>query len=289
MKGERVLIADTSAILYRFAFALKDMCDKRGQPFGGIFGLMRMLYRTSKRYDISHILCAGDSAYNARKEKYPQYKALREKTPDFIVSQMILLRKILSIMNVPFISVDGYEADDIIATLSVTIGEKAKTKILSSDRDMGQLVSDNVHLLLMRSSGIQEIDGIKKYLTIAGILPSQYPDYIGLKGDQSNNIPGVLGIGEKTALKLLKIYNTLEDVYQHIDDIEANISKKLLVSKDIAFLSRSLAKMHYDVLIPELNWNKNNHEEWLNNKVLVEFMEREIGIEESMLLSFFEY
>ncbi|MBN1523250.1 MAG: DNA polymerase I [Spirochaetales bacterium] len=248
-------VIDGYGVIYQsyFAFINRPLYNPEGNNSQAVFGFFRTLFEFLREYNPSDCVIVLDSKTKTfRHEKYPLYKAHRDKTPDELHAQIGVIEEILSAMHMPFLRVEGFEADDCIAALAVE-GAKAGIgcRIVSRDKDVLQLVNTNV--LVMRSSSKQsgyEIWDSAKVFEKIGVHPHQMIDYLALTGDQSDNIPGVTGIGPKTAVKLLEEHGTLENIYVHIDSIKAATQTKLAAGKENAFLSRELVTLACEVPLP---------------------------------------
>ena len=228
-----------------------------GTPTGGIYGFAAIAMEIVSKLSPNQVVVAWDSHTSGakRREIYPEYKAGRVKPGDDFYAQIPLLKELIDSLGWTFVELDNYEADDIIGTLSLqadnVMGSDGKceyeTYIISSDLDMLQIVDENTRMwrILKGFSNIEEID-VAEIEAKYGILKSQFLDMKALKGDASDNIPGVPGIGEKTAVKLLNDYGTLDGIYEHIDEIGGSIAKKLIEGRESAYMSLKLAKIMFD-------------------------------------------
>lgn len=228
-----------------------------GTPTGGVYGFAAIAMEIVKKLNPTKIIVAWDSKTSTSKRKaiYPEYKAGRIKPGEDFYTQIPLLEELVKNFGWAFVEVDNYEADDIIGTLSHeadnTLTQEGnceyETYIISSDLDMLQIVDHNTHMwrILKGFSNIEKID-IPEIEAKYGIKKSQFLDLKSLKGDSSDNIPGVPGIGEKTAVKLLNEYGDLDNIYRNIDKITGSTKSKLEAGKDSAYLSKSLAKIMFD-------------------------------------------
>lgn len=247
-KIKKLLLVDGHAFAFRayYAFASAGLKNsKTGLPSGAVFGFFRMLFKLLQDFDVSHIAIAFDPGTRLdRNDLYEPYKANRKPMPEDLRPQIDEILKILEFLQFPVIRIPGKEADDIIGTLCKKFKKNAEEiLIFSSDKDLYQILDTNIHMLRGKK-GVTEFEKIdpewvKKEL---GILTQQVPDFMGIVGDTSDNIPGVKGIGEKGASELIQKYGTLEKIYDCIEEItSASIKTKLLSSKENAFLSRKLA------------------------------------------------
>ena len=240
---DRLILLDSNSLINRAYYALPNLSTHSGQFTGAIFGYMNMLMKIVSTYDPTHIIATFDrKAPTFRKSMYDGYKATRKPMPTELASQLAPLKEILAAMNIPILLMDGYESDDIIGTLAKRFA--VETYIVTGDKDSLQLIDDTTTVLLTKK-GITEIAFYdEKMLAGEGLAPSQIIDLKSLMGDASDNIPGVAGVGEKTARDLLAKYGTLDGVYAHIDEIKGKLQEKLVNSKDMAYLSYDLATIN---------------------------------------------
>ncbi len=240
---DRLILLDSNSLINRAYYALPNLTNHDGQYTGAIFGYMNMLIKIFDTYKPTHVIATFDrKAPTFRKSMYDGYKATRKPMPHELASQLAPLKEILTAMNIPILEMDGYEADDIIGTLAKKYS--AKTFIVTGDKDSLQLIDDTTTVLLTKK-GISEIAYYDEpALKSEGLVPSQIIDLKSLMGDSSDNIPGVAGVGEKTAKDLLAKYSTLDGVYAHIDEIKGKLQEKLISGKEMAYLSYDLATIN---------------------------------------------
>jgi DNA polymerase I len=231
-RGRTLLLIDVYALVYRAFFALPPLTSPNGRPVNAVYGFERMLNRVLTDERPTHVAAAFDAGIPAeRLEAYPEYKAHRPETPDDLDSQFPLVRRALEAYGIPIVEVAGEEADDVIATLADRASrDRLRTVIVSGDLDLLQLVDDAVTVVVTRRG----ISDMARYDEAAvreryGLAPKQLPDYRGLKGDPSDNLPGVPGIGEKTAAKLIAQYNTLDNLLEHAGEVTPQRISDLLV------------------------------------------------------------
>lgn len=253
-KQKRFLVLDGSSLIFRAFYALPGLSDSHGQPTGAIFGFSNMLTKLMAEQQPDLMVLAFDkSRHTFRTERYADYKGTRDKTPEELLSQFPLLREFAANMGIPFLEKDNYEADDIIGTLATQAAAKGyDVRVITGDRDALQLVRPNLRVLLTKK-GISEI---KDYDTAAfeeeyGFEPLKLIDLKGLMGDTSDNIPGVPGVGPKTAAKLLHAYGSLEEVLAHVEEISGKkLKENLQTYADQARLSKELATI--ELHVPDL-------------------------------------
>lgn len=246
----KLAIIDGSSLLYRAFYALPPtMTSPDGVPTNAVYGFLRMLLSLYRELDPAYVAVTFDKDRQTfRTEMYDGYKATRKPAPAELVPQFDLILEVMHVMGVAVYSLSGYEGDDVLGTLSARYEKELPVAIVTGDRDALQLASDRTTVYLTQK-GISSMSEMtpkaveEKY----GITPSQVIDMKALMGDTADNIPGVLGIGEKTALKLLTQYKTLDNLYAHVDEIKGAQGKKLAAGKDMAYLSYKLAAIKRDV------------------------------------------
>ena len=257
--AKRLVLIDGMSVFYRGYYAMPGLSLPDGTPTGGVFGFASIAIEVIKKLEPDYVAVAWDKSKTAtskRKEIFPEYKAGRTRPPDDFFAQIPLLHELLESFGWPMIEIDDYEADDIIGTISVAATEKdIETCIVSGDYDMMQLLSKHTSVYINKKGSdmmrFTEAEFEEKY----GVKLAQFIDYKALVGDSSDNIPGVKGIGPKAAQTLLGAYETLEGIYQHIDELKGAQKLKLETSKDNAMMSRELAKIFCDAPV-ELDWKE---------------------------------
>lgn len=250
-KRKKLAIIDGKSVFYRGYYAMPNLSTKDGTPTGGVYGFATMALEVLKRLKPDYVCVAWDKPKtNIRKrlELYPQYKAGRKPPPPDFYEQIPVLHELLEAFGWPLYELDDYEADDIMGTLAVQATEKdIETMLITSDLDMLQLVNPHVHVFALKK-GLSNIElySPESFEAKYNIEVEQFLDLKSLKGDSSDNIPGVPGIGEKGAIDLLKEYKTLDGVYDNLDLIRETTRKKLEAGKDLAYLSKKLAAIWTD-------------------------------------------
>ncbi len=249
-------LIDGHALAYRAFFALTTtgtrLSTASGEPTAGVYGFASVLLRLLEQEKPEYLAVAFDGGYSFRDQIYPEYKATRAKMPDDLRAQMERIRELVDAFGFPRLELNGYEADDIIASIAhQAVKQGFGAKIITGDRDLLQLVDDRIAVNLAGSKISEARDFIRPEDVQAylGVRPDQVVDFKALAGDPSDNIPGVRGIGEKTALALLKDYPHLEDIYAHLDDLPAKLRQKLEEGREAAFMSRELATIQRDLHI----------------------------------------
>ncbi|MBR4461872.1 MAG: DNA polymerase I [Erysipelotrichaceae bacterium] len=249
----KLLLIDGNSVLFRAYYATSYgnvMQTSKGVYTNAVYAFTNMLNKALKEIQPDYCVVAFDKGkHTFRHEMMPDYKAGRRETPPELAMQFDLVREMLEAYELPYLEFDDIEADDIIGSLAKKYD--FETCILSSDRDMLQLIDDTTSVYVMRKgmSDIARMDE-KALKEEYGLTPKQIIDYKGLAGDKSDNIKGVEGVGDKTAVKLLNDYESCEGIYEHIDEIKGKLQEKLLKDKDSCFLSKTLATIKTDVEIP---------------------------------------
>ena len=248
-------LIDTFGFLFKNYYALEkaNLKNKEGFPTGMLTGFMNFIASLGKEFPTDYIAFAIDSEHSFRKELYKDYKANRKEAPDALKLQLPIAIDLIEKMGFKMIKIDGFESDDIIASLAKKASQKGiKVKIISSDKDMYQLLDENISIYdPSKKKEITKKECFEKF----GVYPQNFIDFQALVGDSSDNIPGVKGVGVKTAAKLINEYKTLENIYSNIDNIKGALQKKLIEGKESAFLSRELVRLKTD-LIEDINLNE---------------------------------
>ncbi len=245
-------LIDGHALAYRTYFALTSggtnsarWLTSKGEPTAGIYGFTSVLLRLLEQERPDYLAVVFDTGKTFRDDLYPEYKATREKMPEDLRPQIDRIRELVDAFNIPRAELEGYEADDVLGSLANwAVTQGLAVKIITGDRDLLQLVNDRITVNLPgRSlSDAQDYfpDDVKEKL---GVWPNQVVDLKAIMGDRSDNIPGVYGVGEKTAVKLLEDYQDLDNIYQHIEEVTGRFKTKLIEGKQDAYLSQKLARI----------------------------------------------
>lgn len=248
---DTILLIDGSSLIFRAFYALPLLSNADGMFTNGVYGFLTMYEQLIAQFDPKYVLVAFDRATPTfRHEDYKDYKSTRQKAPSELAQQFGILKEVLEAMRVPQLDLDGYEADDIIGTMSRAANEQGVRAILvTGDRDYLQLIAPDTQVYLTKK-GITEMvmydeETLKEEY---GVTPAQMIDVKGLMGDKSDNIPGVPGIGEKKALGYIQEYGSIEGLYEHIDEVKGPKTKQVLIDNEqVAYMSRKLGEIHMNV------------------------------------------
>jgi DNA polymerase-1 len=246
-------IIDGHALIYRayYAFIRRPLITSKGENTSALFGFMRMMVKLIREENPEYLVCVFDpKGRTFRHEIYPEYKANRMKAPQDLLSQSELIKTLVEQLGIPKIEFEGYEADDVIGTLTESAKEKGFSSIIvSGDKDVLQLVDEKTTVMAAKK-GISEVDSInrEKVLEKWGVEPENICDLLALMGDQSDNVPGVKGIGQASAVKLLQKFGDLENLFENLQDVDSERTRNLLAGgKEDAFLSKRLVTLKKDV------------------------------------------
>ena len=276
--SKRLLLIDGNSIMNRAFYGImgNKMLSSNGKYTNAVYGFLAILFKNLEDLNPDYIAVSFDlKAKTARHKLYEGYKANRHGMPDELAQQMPMIKEILMAMNIDIVEKEGYEGDDILGTLS-KYGEKQDldVTILSGDRDTFQLATDKVTIRIPRTKqGKTEVDEYdrKKVIEEYGLEPKALIEVKGLQGDSSDNIPGVPGIGPKTAISLIQKYGTIENLYKSIeegtDDLKGKNKESIIENKDMAMLSRTLGEIDCNVPLEDTLENLRT-EEWDKVKVL---------------------
>ena len=270
---KKVILVDGNNILFRSYYATAYqgviMRNSKGFPTNALYGFINMINKIIKEEEPSYILVAFDKGKTFRHKKYATYKDGRSETPEDLKLQFPEAKKVLDAMGIKHFEIDNYEADDIIGTVAKIVDNEDEfiATIISSDKDLLQLISDEVDVKLLKTSGFLRMDR-DEFIKTYGLEPIKMIDIKSLMGDSSDNIPGVKGIGEKTALKLLSEYKSLDNIYDNIDNIKGAVKEKLISDKENAYMSYDLATIYREVPINfelnDLKYNGINKEKFVD-------------------------
>ena len=249
-------LLDGHSLAYRAFYALPpDLATPSGQVTNAVFGFTSMLIKLLDEESPDAIAVAWDRREKTfRSERYPEYKATRETAPDIFRSQVPLIKEVLEAMQIPQVSVAGFEADDVIATLTRRGREFGySVMVVTGDRDAFQLSSDEISVLYTRRGISDTVSATPAWIKERyDIDATRYVEFAALRGDPSDNLPGVPGVGEKTAAKLINAHDTLESLFDSVDELTPKLRENLMVSRDQVFLNRELMTMIEDVPMDDL-------------------------------------
>ena len=249
---KKVILVDGNNLLYRSYYATayngNMMMNSKNFPTNALYGFVNMMNKIIDEEKPTYIMVAFDKGKTFRHDKYETYKAGRSETPDELKMQFPKAKEILDALGIKYYEIDNYEADDIIGTFASKISDNDEyaATIISSDKDLLQLITDDVEVKLLKTKDYIRMNK-QVFIDTYGIEPIKMIDLKALMGDSSDNIPGVKGIGEKTALKLLTEYKSLENIYDNIDSIKGSVKDKLITYKDDAYMSKDLATIYKEV------------------------------------------
>jgi len=252
---KRLIIIDSNALLHRAFHALPPLTTKTGQPTGAVYGYLLILFKAIKDLNANYIVaCFDTKAPTFRHERFEEYKAHRPATPDGIISQIPLAKKVLEKFKIPVFAKEGFEADDLIATICTKVisNEDTEVYILSGDLDNLQLVNDRTKVYTM-GKGIKDsvLYDRERVLQRFGVEPKQMNDFKALTGDASDNVPGVPGIGGKTATEIIQKYGSIENLYSELATdtavLKPKVKEALKLNKEKALLSKELVETIKDV------------------------------------------
>ena len=254
MDAQSIYIWDSYGLIYRsyYAFINRPLINEKGQNVSAVFGFFRNLLGTLEKNNPQYGLAAFDSLTPTfRHQMYEEYKATRQKTPEDLHAQIPIIEEILTALGLPILRVNGYEADDIIATVATACTEaKRYCRIFSADKDLMQLVNDTTCIMKPDKAGGWEKIAANGVEAEWGVPPEKMLDMLSLIGDTADNVPGVQGVGIKTALKLLLQYGSLEEIFKHQDEIKGSLGEKIRSGKEMAFFSKKLITLDSQVPLP---------------------------------------
>lgn len=251
---KKVLLIDGNNILFRSYYATaytgNIMKNSKGFPTNALYGLINMMNKIINEENPEYVMIAFDKGKTFRHEKYDNYKGGRSETPDELKMQFPVAKELVEAMGFHYFEIDNYEADDIIGTFAkkATEDKEYTATIISSDKDLLQLINDEVEVKLLKTNDYIRMTK-EEFIKTYGIEPPRMVDLKALMGDSSDNIPGVAGVGEKTAIKLLQEYGTLGNLYNNVETVKGKLKDKLITSRDDAFMSYDLATIYKDVPI----------------------------------------
>ena len=243
-----LILVDGSSYLYRAFHGLPPLTNKKGHPTGAVYGVIRMLRKLIEEEQSNHVAVVFDAKGKTFRHKmYKEYKANRPPMPDDLQVQIEPLHKLIKALGIPLISVEGVEADDVIGTLATQASKKYRVLISTGDKDMAQLVNSNIELINTMTDLRMDSEGVNEKF---GIGPHQIIDYLALMGDSSDNFPGAPGVGQKTAVKWLTEYESLDNLIENAEQIKGKVGEKFRAAIDQVRLSHELATIKCDLDLP---------------------------------------
>lgn len=245
MQRDKVYIFDISNMIHRAFHSTGELSNSEGFPTGAIYGTLNMMLRFIEKYKPTHILVCYDAqtAKSVRKDIYPEYKANRTNVNSVSAEEKVI-RRFFELMSIPTVELEGYEADDLIGTATEKLAPVMDVVIVTGDKDLLQLIRPGVQVHdSMKNVWYGPTEATQKF----GVRPDQISDYLAICGDAVDNIPGVAGIGPKGAEKLLKSFNTVEEIYSNLDKVDNKLRPKLEASRDNALVSKKLATLFTDL------------------------------------------
>lgn len=271
-----ILVIDGTNLIYRNYFVHSYKKTKAGIHTGGLYGTIRSLRSYINNFNPKQVfICFDKSNYTFRNKMYPEYKANRKKTDIELKNQFPMLREYCKLVNIPFIEIDLYEADDIIGSLCCNANKyNLHPYAVSGDKDLLQLITKGIDIIHLSNKG-PIVYGENEFTQEYNIHPNQFIDYKALVGDSSDNIPGVPGIGKKTSAKLLGVYGSLKGIYENIDELKGKQKQMLIENKDQAYLSKELSVIKCDMDLDYDDYLIRCLEEGfdLDNELVKEFLE----------------
>ncbi len=247
------MLVDGMALLFRsfFATAMSGyfMVNSKGIPTNAIHGFVKHLFTAIHTHQPTHVICCWDmGSQTFRNEIFPNYKANRGEPPVELIPQFDLVKEVVDELSIPNVGLAGFEADDCIGTLARQYSQHSEVLVLTGDQDILQLIDENVSVILLKKGyGNYQVFNEKTFIEEKGITPRQMIDLKALMGDSSDNYPGVKGIGEKTALQLLKNYGSIEGILENISSLTLSQRTKIENDQEILHICRQLAAIHCEV------------------------------------------
>jgi 5'-3' exonuclease len=248
-----ILLVDGMALMFRAYYASAATGyirrTKAGVPTNAVYGFMRYFWDAVQKFGPTHIACCWDlGSKTFRTEQFAEYKGNRADAPEDLIPQFSMIREVMDSLGIPNISSPGYEADDCIGTLAARFGQEMDVLVLTGDHDMLQLVSERTSVIIMKKGhGNYMVYTPETLMEEKQLKPEQIVDLKGLMGDTSDNYPGVRGIGEKTALKLVQEHGSVEGILANLDQLSKSVRAKIEADLDMLHLSRQLAKIRCDI------------------------------------------
>lgn len=253
MTNKHLMLVDGMALLFRsfYATAVNNyfMVNSKGIPTNALYGFVKHLFAAKEQFNPTHIICCWDmEGPTHRTEIYPEYKANRGEAPLELLPQFSLAKELVSSLDIPNVGIKGYEADDCIGTIIDATNNDTKITVVTGDKDLLQLINDHTSVAIMKKGiGNYDLFTFDKFTQEYGISPNQFSDVKALMGDSSDNYPGVKGIGEKTAIKLIKEFHSIDGLLENLEKLTNAQRKKIETDLENLAISKRLAKIHSKV------------------------------------------
>jgi DNA polymerase-1 len=250
--NKTLLAVDGMAFVYRAYYAIPPMSNRSGLHTNAVFGFARILQKMLAEVDPEYVVVAFDTKEPTfRHEQYKEYKAHRPPMPDDLVEQLPWIKEYVKTLNIACLEYPGYEADDVLATLAVqATGRGIHTLIATGDKDLCQLVNASIGIL-QAGFNSHDVYDAEAVVSRFGVRPDQIVDYLSLVGDSADNIPGVAGVGPKTAARLLQQYETLDNVFDHVGEMKGRLRERLELGRETVIRYKNLLKISIDVPVQE--------------------------------------
>ena len=274
MRSRKLLLVDGTAVVYRAFYAIRELSTRSGTPTNALFGFVRMLTQLKETWLPTHWGVMFDGGLpRERRELLESYKAQRPPMPDSLRSQLPLVQEYLNLAGVPWTRMEGEESDDVMASLAEWSRPDCDAILIAtSDKDMFQLVDEKVKVVpVAGKDGVLDLEGVKAK---TGVLPAQIVDWLSMVGDNADNIPGVPGIGPKTAAKLLEQLGTVDAVFEHISEAGSSRLQELLAEhRSVIARNRAMMRLRTDLVVDLADWNKLELRQPASSGSLLTFLE----------------
>lgn len=277
IRKNAVFIIDGTNLMHRQFFAKPDLQASDGTPTGAIYGTIKILKSYAQNFQpLQMYICCDKHRKTFRNQIFPEYKANRKPTDERLKEQFPLLKEFCSLAGMPYVEVEGYEADDLIGSLSVHAAEYGFSPYaVSGDKDLFQLIEKQVDVIFLSNKGPVMYDAVKLEETYQ-LKPEQFIDFKSLQGDRGDNIPGIPGVGEKTAIKLLTDYGDLNGIYANLDQLKGKLKINVTGNKDTVYQAKELVKIQCNVDLDYNQYFEIDIEEGydFNNQQVREFLQK---------------
>lgn len=262
LKEDAVLVIDGTNLMHRHFYAKPDLASSDGTPTGAIYGTIKMLKGYARDLQpLQMYICFDKHRKTFRNQIFPDYKGNRKPTDERLKQQFSLFQEFCSLANLPFIEMDGYEADDLIGSLSVKAKEYGlQPYAVSGDKDIYQLIAKDVEVIYVSNKGSILFDAVKLAEKYDGLKPEQFIDFKALQGDTGDNVPGIPCIGEKTAIKLLNLYGSLDGIYENLDQLKGKQKENVANNRDVVYRAKELVTIQCNMDLDYNNYFENEIE-----------------------------